>query len=198
MSSINRSGIRITAALVVAVFAVSFAAAQKTPTATKRTASKPSSSATLPKVKQINAVALKELIKPKSKPLLVNFWATWCDPCREEFPDLVKIRSEFGDKLDFIVISLDDLADINGDVPKFLAEMKAEMPAYLLKTDDESEAIIAVSKEWKGGLPFTILFDESGGVSYSRQGKIDVASVRSKIHGLTTLASGTAAPARQD
>jgi thiol-disulfide isomerase/thioredoxin len=195
MTSINLSVIRITAALLVGASAFSFTAAQKTTTATKRTTAKPSSAANLPKVKQINAIALKDLIKPKRKPLLVNFWATWCDPCREEFPDLVKIRSEFGDKLDFIVISLDDLADINGDVPKFLAEMKAEMPAYLLKTVDENEAIVAVSKEWKGGLPFTILFDESGGVSYLRQGKIDVASVRSKITSLTTPTAATAEPA---
>jgi thiol-disulfide isomerase/thioredoxin len=186
------------AGLALALSVASFAAAQKAVPAAKRSAAKPAPAANLRRVKQIDAAGLRELIKPKNKPLLVNFWATWCDPCREEFPDLVKIRSEFGDKLDFIVISLDDLADINGDVPKFLAEMKAEMPAYLLKTDDESEAIIAVSKEWKGGLPFTILFDESGGVSYSRQGKIDVATVRSKISGLTTPTSVTAAPARQD
>jgi len=186
MRSIKVPLIRIAAAAVLAATVVPFAAAQKPTPAGKSTTARPTLAATRTKVQQINAVALKELIKPKHKPLLVNFWATWCDPCREEFPDLVKIRSEFGEKLDFIVISLDDLAEINGDVPKFLAEMKAEMPAYLLKTEDESEAITAVSSEWKGGLPFTILFDGSGGVSYFRQGKIDVASVRSKINALTT------------
>ena len=195
MRSIKVPLIRIAAAAVLAATVVPFAAAQKPTPAAKSTTARPTLAPTRPKVKQINAVALKELIKPKHKPLLVNFWATWCDPCREEFPDLVKIRGEFGEKLDFIVISLDDLAEINGDVPKFLAEMKAEMPAYLLKTEDESEAITAVSSEWKGGLPFTILFDESGGVSYFRQGKIDVARVRSKINTLTTPVAGPAAPA---
>jgi hypothetical protein len=60
------------------------------------------------------------------------------------------------------------------------------MPAYLLKTDDENAAISAVSQEWKGGLPFTILFDENGGVSYFRQGKINVETVRSRINGLVS------------
>ena len=137
-------------------------------------------------VKQIDIFALKNLVKPSRKPRLINFWATWCDPCREEVPDLVKIDDEYRGKIDFITVSLDDLAEIDRDVPKFLAEMKAFMPAYLLKTDDENAAISAVSQEWKGGLPFTILFDENGGVSYFRQGKINVETVRSRINGLVS------------
>src|SRR3982750_1512348 len=64
---------------------------------------------TAPKVTQIGIEALKPLLKPNAKPLLVNFWATWCDPCREEFPDLVKIENEFRGKVDFVLVSLDDL-----------------------------------------------------------------------------------------
>ena len=82
-----------------------------------------------PKVTQIDIDGLKSLIKPKDKPLLINFWATWCDPCREEFPDLVKIDAAYKGKIDFVTISLDDLADIATTVPKFLNEVKATMPA---------------------------------------------------------------------
>src|SRR3982750_5049173 len=92
-----------------------------------------------PVVKQVGIEAFKRLLplnsSKLSKPLLVNFWATWCDPCRDEFPDLVKIDAENKGKIDFITVSLDDLAEINRDVPKFLVEMKAEMPAYLLKVE---------------------------------------------------------------
>src|ERR687884_723345 len=57
----------------------------------------------------------------ETRPLLINFWATWCDPCREEFPDLVKIDTEFRSKgLDFIAISLDDPPDVKTKVPAFL------------------------------------------------------------------------------
>ena len=131
--------------------------------------------ANLPKVTQIDDIALKNLLKREeatAKPLLINFWATWCDPCREEFPDLVKLDAQYKGKIDFITVSLDPLSEINGDVPKFLAAMKAEMPAYLLKTPSEEAAIAAVSKQWQGGLPFTILFDEKGATLYSRQGKV--------------------------
>ena len=142
---------------------------------------KPTPNANLPKVTQIDEAGLKTALKPNGKPLLVNFWATWCDPCREEFPDLVRIDTDYKDKIDFITISLDDLAEINRDVPKFLGSMKAEMPAYLLKTADESAVISSIAKDWNGGLPFTILYNDKGEIAYFRQGKVKPDVVKEEI-----------------
>lgn len=125
-----------------------------------------------PKVTQIDIEGLRELIKAKGKPLLVNFWATWCDPCREEFPDLVKIDAAYKGKIDFVTVSLDDLAEIRTSVPKFLTEVKATMPAYLLKTPDESAAITMIAKDWSGNLPMTVLYAASGEVAYIKMGKV--------------------------
>jgi thiol-disulfide isomerase/thioredoxin len=133
------------------------------------------------KVTQIDIVGLKKLIKPTGRPLLINFWATWCPPCTEEFPDLVKIGADYRGKLDVITVSLDDLADIDTYVPKFLAEMKAEMPAYLLHTNDEGAAIRLIAKDWAGNLPMTVLYDGSGTVAYMRNGKIRVQPLRDNI-----------------
>jgi len=130
---------------------------------------------------------LKNLMKPNGKPLLINFWATWCDPCREEFPDLVKIGADYKDKIDLITVSLDELSEINGDVPKFLAQMKSDAPAYLLKTPDEGAAITIVSKSWQGGLPFTILYNANGETVYIKQGKFKTEFLRAEIE--KTLAS---------
>lgn len=140
--------------------------------------------ANLPKVTQIDETALQKLLKPNGKPLLVNFWATWCDPCREEFPDLVKIAADYKDKIDVVTISLDDLAEITRDVPKFLAEMKSESPAYLLKVPDEGAAIALVSKDWQGGLPFTILINANGETAYLKQGKFKTDLMRAEIEKL--------------
>ena len=132
-------------------------------------------------VKQIDNVGLRKALTPANKPLLVNFWATWCDPCREEFPDLVKLDAEYKGKIDFITISLDELSEIDRDVPKFLGEMKAEMPAYLLKALDEDAAITSVSKEWSGALPLTVVYDAAGKQVYYRQGKVKVETVRAEL-----------------
>ena len=134
-----------------------------------------------PKVTQIDIEGLKKLIKPNGKPLLINFWATWCDPCREEFPDLVKLHTAYRGKVDFLTVSLDDLADIDRDVPKFLAEMKSEMPAYLLKTPDESAAISLVSKDWSGNLPMTVLIEANGNIAYQRNGKLRLETVKENL-----------------
>ncbi len=136
------------------------------------------------KVRQVDSEGLKKMLKPNGKPLLVNFWATWCDPCREEFPDLVKIDEQYKGKIDFITVSLDDVEEINRDVPKFLTEMKAEMPSYLLKTTNEDAVISSVSKDWQGGLPFTILYDASGKPVYSRMGKVKIDVLRAEIEKL--------------
>jgi thiol-disulfide isomerase/thioredoxin len=125
---------------------------------------------------------LRLLQRDAPRPLLVNFWATWCDPCREEFPDLVRIDETYRTKgLDFIAISLDDLKDIKTEVPKFLHSMKAEMPAYLLNVPDPSVAIEAVDPQWSGALPATFLYDKQGKVIYKHVGRFSAAELRAKI-----------------
>ncbi len=149
--------------------------AQKTPAETKP------QTANQPRVTQIDDAKIKQLLKPAGKPLLVNFWATWCGPCREEFPDLVKIDAEYRGKIDFFTISLDFIEDINTAVPKFLSEMKAEMPTYLLISADENTLISSIAKDWSGGLPFTILYNEKGEIAYFRQGKVSHETLKGEI-----------------
>ncbi len=149
--------------------------AQKSPAETKTPASNP------PRVTQVDDAKIKQLLKPGGKPLLVNFWATWCGPCREEFPDLVKIDREYRGRIDFITISLDFIEDINTTVPKFLSEMKAEMPTYLLTSVDENRFISSVAKDWSGSLPFTILYNEKGEITYLRQGKVKHETLKGEI-----------------
>ena len=171
---------RISFSILLILFLSLFTFAQ-----TKPAAAKPQ------RVVQVSEVTLKNALKPNGRPLLVNFWATWCDPCREEFPELVKIDNEYKGKIDFVTVSLDEVEDINGAVPKFLNEMKADMPAYLLKTDDESAVISSIAKDWSGGLPFTILYNEKGEIAYFRQGKVIPATLTAEIAKLVPASSGT-------
>jgi len=134
-----------------------------------------------PKVTKIDQARYAELIKPASKPLLINFWATWCVPCREEFPDLVKIDTEYKGKIDFITISLDFEEELNTTVPEFLKEMKAEMPTYLLVTPDESAAIGMISKDWGGALPLTVLYAPNGDQVVFHQGVVKPADLKAAI-----------------
>lgn len=136
-------------------------------------------------VRVIDLDGLKKLLQRDSKdtrPLLINFWATWCDPCREEFPDLVMVDKDYRNKgLNFIAISLDDVNDIKTAVPKFLTEMKAEMPVVLLNVNDPEPAIKAVDATWDGQLPATFLYDKDGKIVFKHFGKIQPDELRAAI-----------------
>ena len=135
------------------------------------------------KVAAIDTEELKGLLtQPRQNPLLVNFWATFCDPCRDEFPDLVKIDHDYRPRaLEFVTISLDDVSEIQNEVPKFLDSMKATMPAYLLNASDPEPAINFVDRGWQGSLPATYLYNEKGEVVYRHIGRVNPAELREAI-----------------
>ena len=146
---------------------------------------------TMPVVSPIDSEALKTLITQRQRPLLVNFWATFCDPCREEFPDLVKIDKDYRQQsLEFVTVSLDDVSDINTEVPKFLESMKATMPAYLLQDSDPEPAIKLMDPRWSGALPATFLYNEKGEVVYKHIGRVDPAELRGAIEKLVKKGDG--------
>lgn len=155
--------------------------------ATAQSTKRKSRAAKPPVVREIDAVTLTAILKRESapRPLLVNFWATWCDPCREEFPDLVKLDQQFRPQgLDMIAVSLDDLADITTTVPRFLKQMRATMPAYLLNVTDPDQIISSVDSQWSGALPATFLYDAQGKVVFKHFGRIKPLELQAAIEKL--------------
>jgi thiol-disulfide isomerase/thioredoxin len=140
-------------------------------------------------VREIDLEGLKKLLQrdPKdTRPLLINFWATWCDSCREEFPDLVKIDADYRAKgLNFVAVSLDDVADIKSKVEPFLKEMKAAMPVVLLNVNDPEPAIHTVDPTWQGDMPATFLYDKDGQVVFKHFGRIKPDELRAAIDKLS-------------
>ena len=113
--------------------------------------------------------------------MLINFWATWCDGCREEFPDLVKIDNDYRDKINFVSVTLDEVTEIKTAVPEFLKSMKAKMSVVLLNVKDPEPAIHAVDATWDGALPATYLYDKDGKVVFKYFGAIKPAELRAAI-----------------
>jgi thiol-disulfide isomerase/thioredoxin len=135
-------------------------------------------------VREIDLEGLKKILQrdPKdTRPMLINFWATWCDGCREEFPDLVKIDNEYRDKINFVSVTLDEITEIKTAVPEFLKAMKAKMSVVLLNVKDPEPAIHAVDATWDGALPATYLYDKDGKVVFKYFGAIKPAELRSAI-----------------
>jgi thiol-disulfide isomerase/thioredoxin len=176
---------------LVAAFNPQRAAAQTPKTGAAHKTSGEAGSAA-PVVREVDLEALKKLLEREpgkaARPLLVNFWATWCEPCREEFPDLIKINADYGQsKLEIITISLDDPAEIKTTVPKFLREMRAgDVPSYLLNVIDPDTVIVTVDPQWHGGLPATFLYDASGKMVFKHTGRFNTGELRAAIDQVTS------------
>jgi thiol-disulfide isomerase/thioredoxin len=174
----------IGSAVVISVLLLTFSAAAQSKTA--HNPRSPRAVTSPAPVRAVNAEEMQALLKRDgTRPLLVNYWATWCDPCRDEFPDLVKIDRDYRAKgLDFIAITLDDLVDIKTAVPKFLLAMNAKMPVYLLNVADPEPAINMVDRDWSGALPATFLYDQNGKVVYKHFGRVNPGELRAAIEKL--------------
>jgi thiol-disulfide isomerase/thioredoxin len=136
---------------------------------------------------EIDIEGLKKILRSGADatpqhPLLLNFWATWCDPCREEFPDLLKIEADYRKRgLEFAAISFDFSEDVQKAVPDFLREVKADITPYWLNLPDPEPAIRMVDPQWMGGIPTTFLFDAKGNLVFKHTGKVKVAELRAAI-----------------
>ncbi len=106
------------------------------------------------------------VVAPKrGRVLLVNFWATWCLPCREEMPKLVAATKAFSSKELAVVLVATDTPKTARDVPKFLAEVKVPFVCWQVKSRDPQPFIDAVDKSWDGTLPYTLVYDRKGEVA---------------------------------
>jgi thiol-disulfide isomerase/thioredoxin len=98
----------------------------------------------------------------KGRVLLVNFWATWCEPCREEIPALVAAARGFPSKDVAVTLVSTDSLRKTPDVEKFLASQKIPFVCWQAKSTDPQRFIEAVDRTWNGAVPYTLVYDRKG------------------------------------
>lgn len=109
----------------------------------------------------------------KGKPLIVNFWARWCGPCRAEIPELSKLRAAYkGKGLEVIGIAIEDKPE---PVRDFAKAYDMDYPVVLAK--DQGIALMQALGNSKGGLPFTIAVDRKGEIVTRKLGAIKPAEL---------------------
>ncbi len=102
----------------------------------------------------------------KGRVLVVNFWATWCGPCREEMPSLVAAAKRFPSRdLAVVLVSLDSPKAGPVEVPRFLRELKVPFVAWLAKSRDPQDFIDTVDRTWDGSLPYTLVYGRDGAIA---------------------------------
>lgn len=145
----------------------------------------PSKSTPLPpKLQPVDAQELGQILgKYRGNLVLVNVWSTWCVPCREEFPILMRLYQRYkGKGIRFIFISA-DFMDNYEDARRFLADQGVDFLTYI-KTGNDMEFIQSLYKEWSGAIPATLLFSPDGTVLKFVEGPIKEKEMQDLLESL--------------
>jgi thiol-disulfide isomerase/thioredoxin len=123
---------------------------------------------------------LAAVAEPGARAVLVNVWATWCVPCREEFPDIMQVRRELGDRGFRLILVSGDFDNQLPAAKAFLADQGVDFPTFI-KDEDDMNFINALSPDWSGALPATFLYDGDGRLQEFWEGKASYETLTEKI-----------------
>jgi thiol-disulfide isomerase/thioredoxin len=117
---------------------------------------------------------------PGARATLINVWATWCQPCVEEFPDLVKLQRTYADRGLRLVLVSADFDDQRDGVLAFLRKQGANFPSYLKDQKDE-DFIDGIDARWSGALPASFVVDRRGAIVDWWEGKKNYAALEATL-----------------
>lgn len=116
-------------------------------------------------------VALSQL---KGRPVVANFWATWCAPCVEEMPHLDALSKSLPN-IQFVGIGIDTAANIT----QFVAKIPVSYPLYV--AGHSGIALVRELGNAAGGLPFTVLLDAEGHIFDTILGQVSPEDLQKRI-----------------
>jgi thiol-disulfide isomerase/thioredoxin len=108
----------------------------------------------------------------RGKPVVVNFWGSWCPPCRLEAPHLRAVSTEFEGRVQFVGVNF---RDARASARDFILEFDWRFPSIF---DPDYEILPALGYV---GWPVTLVYDRAGEVAFSRIGAIDGQILRTEI-----------------
>ncbi len=120
-----------------------------------------------------NSVKLSDLF---GKPIVLNFWASWCTPCKTEMPEFNEVYEDLGEDITFMMVNLvDGKRETKETGAQYITEQGFSFPVYF---DTEQEAAYAYGIR---SIPTTIFIDKDGYIVTGAQGTIDTATLKKEI-----------------
>ncbi|HEX4001004.1 MAG TPA: TlpA disulfide reductase family protein [Candidatus Acidoferrales bacterium] len=144
-----------------------------------------STQASAPQIKVVQPKDVKDLIAAnKGKVVFLNFFATYCVPCHTEFPDIEKLQTKYGDKLQVVEVSMNDVTDSaeKAEMAKYIQEQKPPFPVYIASTTDDSY-YKEIDSRWaqSEALPMTMIFDKDGKEAHFYQKALTLADMEHDV-----------------
>jgi len=133
----------------------------------------------------IDAAGYQKILQEnKGKPLLVTFWATWCEPCRDEYPLLNSLAKQYAPEgLKVVGVSLDQDGDLLL-MRRFLARYNPVFPNYRKAKGDEAGFVQRVLPGWNGSIPATFFYAREGQLVGHLMGASDRETYEAAIRSL--------------
>jgi thiol-disulfide isomerase/thioredoxin len=143
----------------------------------------------LPAISTIDIKGLDSLIHRRDgKILFLNIWATWCTPCVEEFPDIVKLSDMYkGEKVEFVAVSIDYPDELNSKVRPFVAAHHVPFKVYVSNVKKDEDLINEVNPSWSGAVPATLIFDAEGKQQVFMFGQRTISVFKTKLDSVIRL-----------
>ena len=135
-------------------------------------------------IQKLSSVSQLDSIKSVSKGYvtLVNFWATWCKPCVQEFPELIRLYNDYkNNQFRIIFVSLDAPGEINTKVKPFLAENQVDFTTYFSDFVNSDDLMNYFDSNWDGAIPTTFIYDKNGNLKSGYIGSHDYNFFQTEI-----------------
>jgi thiol-disulfide isomerase/thioredoxin len=127
----------------------------------------------------VDAAALMERVrKPGARATIVNVWATWSVPCREEMPELMKLARDYRDRGVRVMLVSTDFDSV--DAKKFL-ERQTVADETFFRVGADMPFINGLNPHWTGSLPATFVFDSTGQLSRFWEGRANYQKFESAV-----------------
>ena len=117
---------------------------------------------------------------------IINFWATWCAPCRKELPEFEKIHKDYAqEKVKVLLVSLDFPNQAEKSLNNYLISAHITAPVILLNEPDANAWIDKVDTAWSGALPATLIFRKKDRFFYEKE--LTYQDIKTTISSLNNL-----------
>jgi thiol-disulfide isomerase/thioredoxin len=134
------------------------------------------------KIEKWKITDVANLIEKSDSVLVINFWATFCVPCIEEIPDLIKFTNlHKKDKVKLYLVSLDLLEYYPNKIKKFVVKKKFNSNIAWLNETNADYFCPIVSAQWSGAIPATLIVNKKKGYKQFYEKKLSASEIKSAI-----------------